>query len=349
MFERQTVIVLGAGASAPFGFPLGDSLRQSIIAGFGSLKREIEEETFSGLRPLGIRNVAEFLEDPPRALASYLASSSNDRAVLTEFPHSKILIPLFEFCGALEDQTADTIDQFITENPDFLEVGKILLSQQILVNMYRREGSILRRKSFAERDIEKHRNWYHLLANILRKGARDHQALKENMIHVITFNYDLSLEFALEKLLSNTARHKGANYQEVVPIFHVNGAPSPSALPESVTDVGEFIIKAAKTFHIVDEEVGSIVEEDRAKARSAIANAQRIYVMGFQFDPSNISAIGLDQVAHKDRIFCLNFNDHRGLKTTLATMGIPSDNTWSNPNEQAYHIDQAIQDGFLVQ
>src|SRR4030043_2096500 len=32
MFSQSTVLVLGAGASRPYGFPLGDDLRQRITA-----------------------------------------------------------------------------------------------------------------------------------------------------------------------------------------------------------------------------------------------------------------------------------------------------------------------------
>ena len=35
MFDRQTVIVLGAGASADFGFPLGDVVEMEYTGGHG--------------------------------------------------------------------------------------------------------------------------------------------------------------------------------------------------------------------------------------------------------------------------------------------------------------------------
>ena len=51
MFDRPTVIVLGAGASADFGFPLGEELRSQIISGIGALKKVLETSDFERLRP----------------------------------------------------------------------------------------------------------------------------------------------------------------------------------------------------------------------------------------------------------------------------------------------------------
>ena len=76
MFDHQTVIVLGAGASAQFGFPLGDELRNQIIAGIGSLRKTFEESDFPRprLERTGADNVDFFKKNRFLALASYMSS-----------------------------------------------------------------------------------------------------------------------------------------------------------------------------------------------------------------------------------------------------------------------------------
>ncbi len=74
MFDRPTVIVLGAGASADFGFPLGEQLRDQIISGIGALKKSLDETAFPSLSPTSAHNVGFFKKNPFRALASYICS-----------------------------------------------------------------------------------------------------------------------------------------------------------------------------------------------------------------------------------------------------------------------------------
>ncbi len=104
------------------------------------------------------------------------------------------------------------------------------------------------------------------------QGAQDSQSLANNKLHVVTFNYDHSLEQALETSLAETERHQGADYTKAVSIFHVNGTPS--KLPTVVADIGQFILECAQSFRLTQEAAGSEVEMVRAKARSAISNAK---------------------------------------------------------------------------
>ena len=64
------------------------------------------------------------------------------------------------------------------------------------------------------------------------------------------------------------------------------------------------------------------MEKVRARARDAISKAERIYVIGFQFDPYNISAIGLQEINRDNRAYCLNFDGHLGLQQKMGRLGI---------------------------
>jgi len=347
VFVRPTVIVLGAGASADFGFPLGKELRDQIISGIGDLKIALERSDSPGLSPTSAHNVEFFSKNRFRALASYIGSPLA-RSYLTEnLKHENIIPKLFEFHDDIKSQTHDTVDQFIWANPKHEYIGKVLISQQIMLGMYERKEQQLCLRSFSDREYNRRRNWYQQLINLIRDGAQDSQSLENNKLHVVTFNYDHSLEQALETSLAKTEIHQGADYTKVVSIFHVNGTPS--KLPTVVMDVGKFILECAQNFHLIQETVGSEMKEVRAKARSAISNAKRIYLMGFHFDPPNVSAIGLQEVPHDYGVFCLNFDGHLGLKQKILQLGIPEGRISAGSPNDCLYIDKALDNGFLEQ
>ena len=345
MFDRQTVIVLGAGASAQFGFPLGDALRNQIISGIGSLGNRFVDSDFPRLESIGADNVDFFNKNPFLALASYMSSPLAQPNLPENVQSEQMLSKLFEFHEDMKIQTHDTVDQFISANPKHQFIGKVLLSQQIMLVMYERAGHQLRLRAFADREYHHRRNWYQQLINRIRDGAQDSQSLVNNKLSVVTFNYDRSLERALETSLANTEIHQGADYKKVVSIFHVNGTPS--ELPRDVTNVGNFILECAQNFHLVEEAVGSEVKEVRVQAHSAISNAEGVYVLGFDFDPSNVSAIGLREASHKGRVVCLNFDGHPGLQQKIIRLGIPESGIFGGSRDAPLHIDQALSNGFL--
>ncbi len=347
MFDRPTVIVLGAGASAQFGFPLGEELRSQIISGIGDLMKVLERSDSPGLRPTSAHNIGFFNKNRFRALASYIGSPLAQSYLPENLKHEPMIPKLFEFHNDIKSQTHDTVDQFVWANPKHEFIAKVLISQQIMLGMYDWEEQQLRLKSFSDREYDGRRNWYQQLINLIRDGAQNSQSLANNRLHVVTFNYDHSLEQALGTSLAKTEIHQGANYTKAVSIFHVNGTPS--KLPDFVADVGQFILECAQTFHLAQETAGSEVEEVRAKARSAISNAERIYLMGFHFDPFNLSAIGLQGGPHKERVFCLNFNGHLGLKQKILRLGIPDSRISAGSRDAPLYINEALDNGFLEQ
>ena len=348
MFDRPTVIVLGAGASADFGFPLGEELRNRIISGIGRLKKAHESSEFPSFPPTNPHNVGFFKKNPFRALAAYLISPLARPYLPEDFKHEQ-MARLFEFHDVMKSQTHDTVDKFVWENPRYEFIAKVLISQQIMFGMYHWEEKQLRLKSFSDREYGERRNWYQRLINLIRDGAQDGQSLANNKLHVVTFNYDHSLEQALGTSLADTERHHGADYTKAVSILHVNGTPA--ELPALVTDVGKFILECAQNFHLAQEAAGSEVEIVRINARSAISNAERIYLMGFHFDPTNLSAIGLqgEGGSLKKRVFCLNFNGDLGLRQKILQLGIPEPRIYAGSRDAPVYINEALANGFLEQ
>lgn len=350
MFTSNTTLVLGAGASAQFGFPLGKDVHKSLIYGIGRLLEEAQQEKFPRIsHSIGTQNVEAFNRQPLKALVSYLTSPLARKLLPSDFPHDSVPNLVFDFYEALDRQTFDTLDRFIRDNPRHNFLGKVLLAHQILLRMYEHDDQQMCLRSFAKREYDERRNWYQQLTNLIREGSHRKPAsiVENNRLCVVTFNYDLSLEQALSTSLADTEIHQGIDYRDVVEILHVNGGPTD--LPDVVTNVGKFVLESAQDIHLVDEDVANDGEEVRARARSAIENSARIYVMGFHFDPSNVSTIGLSDTPTKGRIFCLNFDGYLGVKQKMLQLGIPIENiSAGSPNEPLF-IDQALENGFLEQ
>jgi len=86
MVAENSVLVIGAGGSIPYGYPSGEQLVSSIISFFRSKK-------------LGLRN--EILER-------------------FNFSEGNVL----EFCSELESSSLYSIDAFLEKRPEYIEIGK---------------------------------------------------------------------------------------------------------------------------------------------------------------------------------------------------------------------------------
>lgn len=347
MFERPTVIILGAGASEQFGFPLGDVLVQDIIDGVGSVRRHLEGNDFPTLESMSRQNSYQFEQKPFLALASYL-NSPLARPFMPEDIVSDILVErLFQFEKDLSSNPRDTLDKFIWDNPSHAFIGKVLIAARVMLRMYKQEGNAMRLRTFSQRRYDERRNWYHRLINVLRDGATDAETMQHNNLSVVTFNYDRSLDIALGRGLGVSERHSGAEPDEVLQILHVNGTVS--LLPETLTDAGEFVMECANNIHLIDEEVSSDLDNVRQRARNVIFDAERLYVMGFAFDPSNVKNIGLDELQDNQSIFCLNYDGNLGVSRRIVDLGIPESAIMAPAGQGKIHIDEALGNDFLGQ
>ena len=264
MFERRTTIVLGAGASAQFGFPLGADVRAQILSGATELQRYVDKNRTWGLPAINTHNAEDFLKNPFISLARYLASPHASEHLPEDFPWRRSpATALRDFGQDLGRATHDSVDRFVRDNPRHQFIGKALICQNILLRMYAFKDHWLELRSFTDQQMGGRRNWYLQLVNLIREGAKSASDLRDNRLTIVTFNYDLSLEHALAARLHDTEVHKGANYEEVVSVLHVNGMPQ--RLPERLGDVGKFLLTCGSALRLVDEGASSNLEDVRAQ------------------------------------------------------------------------------------
>jgi len=352
MLEPNTVIVLGAGASAPFDLPLGDQLYKSLIKQLGAWDEKLRQpdRPFS-VRPFSVHNVEYFRRDPIGSLVAYLNSPLSQEFLPNNFDRQSVPRILVEFLEQLRSQTSDTIDRFIHDNPGHQLIGKILLAQNIILPMYDHPKdsapiSYMTLRTFAERDFGPRRNWYHKLINLMRLDASDGEAVSNNGLTIVTFNYDLSLERALESSLGSTERHATADWKKAVRILHVNGGPT--SLEPRITDAGRFIVESARSISLVEEEPDDHLHSVRGQARHAIQKANKIFIIGFDFDSTNVATIGLTN-PRNSKVYCLNYDGNSGLANRIRGLGISDANVKAGAPDNPLHIDRAIDEGFLRQ
>src|SRR5437660_495858 len=100
MFTENTTIVLGAGASMPYGYPSGYDLVSNIIS-------------------------LVSLDNPkPRIADTHFADETRAMGIPSE--HA------IDFAKTLRDAFPPSIDYFLFHNPQYLDVGKLAIAQRII-------------------------------------------------------------------------------------------------------------------------------------------------------------------------------------------------------------------------
>jgi hypothetical protein len=265
MFKKKVVVIIGAGASAEYGLPVGSGLMSAIAQAVRS----------SG----GTENFRQHLRD-------YMP----DRAVHLEKLGDELadLIPKFN--------TIDEVLHFLSDKRDIVDLGKIAISYHILraeKNSYL--FSALRNDpgGVSECDGKWANSFLRLAINATRR--QDIAAVFEN-VTVIDFNYDRVLPqylySALQRLygFNNAQAAAAVNGLNILhPYGHLGpleweGKPNPLPFASEPTDL-ENIARRIRTF---TEEQDS---EEIVKVQYAIDNGHVFIILGFGFHAQNIEII----------------------------------------------------------
>lgn len=349
--NRNSVLILGAGVSHPFGIPLGGELIDSIAA---ELKRE-NDLLFSSGDPYSARmKVTEAV----RYNASFkrhmihaaVASQYLDGQSFDTDGFNRDLQRLRQLRELLTNQTSETIDDFIVENPSFSELAKIGIAATVFAKCYDIDDRAVKPKSFEGRltGPQRTRNWIHLLINIIRHGIRNGEVTEANKIQIITFNYDTLLEYVLEHQFQNT-ENKVGHFSKYVDISHVHGAFD--LLEAGGSTPARTVLSWAKKIHVVNQsDMSDEVNIARLKAQEHIRRAANIYAVGFSFAGPNCRRIGLDKLgdsrlpeAPVSRVihFC-NYDGNAGLKAAVEKFERRGLTTEVRINEAAGTVDRPL-------
>lgn len=218
MFETETLFILGAGASVPYGYPLGWELVEKIIVDIGDeillpvLSCELpnpRDEKYTS--ELTLKNFADdfteiaAINDPSEPLrvdksydnnVPYIWGSKN--LVTPKYRYRAVkIVDFLEFRKlkeALQTFNPISIDTFLRDNPSHALAGKIMIVYSLLKSEDRKKFEMAQSKE----EREEQDNWYRYLLNDMSScSADDPEFLLQNKVSFITFNYDLSLDFYL--------------------------------------------------------------------------------------------------------------------------------------------------------
>lgn len=323
--DSDSVLILGAGVSAPFGLSLG-----------GDLIGQISNQIMAELQNREARFLHNLIQDHPREafqiapiMASYLVKEKDD-------PKSDYTMVAKRAVESLEASTHDTIDDFMIDYPSLAPFIKIAVAVTIFNQTYssgQKTGhsfsgmsisidkvSAYEIKSFKQRNIsvgkrsslraKSVRNWVHRLVNIVRFGVRNID--KFSTVKIITFNYDSLLEYVMEEVFDKTEKTYNA-YDNYVEIEHMHGTFG--KLDVLVDNPMEVVLRWAKEICVVQEEnVPESIQASRDKARRWVANANKIYAVGFAFSGANCRLLGLGTgTASKKKIYYCNYDGNMGI------------------------------------
>lgn len=274
VFRRQTLFVVGAGASAELGLPVGAALTHEISA-------LAKFKTDDWGRPAS-QEASDLLHQ--------LRSRSDDRATLDTWV--KALRQISE--GVHLKRSIDSyIDQH-PEQPAIAEMGKLLIAMRIL---NAEQKSALSAKPGAKPNIRSdivRQSWLDQFAAMLFENLRfDNLDQISTRIDVVCFNYDRCIEHYLTHALSTTyaiSLESAAKFVDKINIIHPYGSLGPlRKVAFGEGDPNYWDISAnLKTFtESADTEVEARIEQ-------AVQRAEQHVYLGFSFGRQNMELLTID-------------------------------------------------------
>ena len=356
--DPNSVLILGAGVSVPFGLPTGAGLIDDIANNLKEQLRDFIRRNDYGfsVNPLyPVNSEKTFLRYSylqPLLWKNGLVNSdmklAEDRNQLDAIMHQE-LTKMEHLQKLLENQTSDSIDDFIIMNPSYADYVKICIAAEFIKVLYETDSEIRQYKlvDISSRyfrltaDKNPERNWIHRLINLVRLGIADGKVATENKVRIITFNYDTILEYVLEQQFSNTENGEAdyPDYRDFIEIVHVHGKCGD--LSAQINVPGEVCWEWASGIKVIREENSNDeISKARTRAIELITGAREIYCSGFAFAKANTDLIGLvpkSLEAFPREIHYCNFAGDTGLRNAaekfahkrgngVVTKVVPQDN-----------------------
>ena len=323
LFSDDVVIIIGAGASVPFGLPTGLDLIDLVASGLRkelvSLERlegELGREPFPNY--LDVRRRIVKCVPTYCAVNEIFEDEDWDRK---KFNFNSAKIYLKETAEWIESQVSDSIDDLIRYNRNNARILKIGIVLEILKRTHNETSTGFQSKNFQLRKIHQInsngllkldangqdvllRNWIHNLINVVRnnflrnwdKISSWKNAIINNKIKIITFNYDGILEEVLSKNWASV-ESKLPNWRDIFEIVHPHGNITFSNLVE-YSNLPKYLFNNEKKIVVIhDKKVNKEVTYARNRAREMVDISRHIFSLGFAF--ANLNCILLNLQNHK--------------------------------------------------
>jgi hypothetical protein len=194
-----------------------------------------------------------------------------------------------------------SIDEFLEHNPTLADIGRLAIAFHLLPAEYNSCGLL--------EDLNKLDHWYRYLK---AKMGGPLDALADNALRIVTFNYDRSLEHYLYETLRRSYESvddaKCAKIVERIPVLHVYG--SLGSLPwQSASDgiaygasgpnmTREEVERAGKNIKVLHEGAGDEVQRNFETAQEWLKWADRVLFLGFGFHRDNVQRLAFNKICN---------------------------------------------------
>jgi hypothetical protein len=269
MIEHETVLVLGAGASMPYGYPSGKKLRELLVYP-PSFKPALIREWITQQDVEAFCQI--FLRSGLTSIDAFLS-----RMGTTVLPGGKSIEEIGKIGISLALRKGKTLDSLF-HNP-FASI---------------------------EASLERTDHWYEYLWNRLIQGvtATNIDRFAWNRLTIVTFNYDLSLEHYLFQAMRNAygiPEDRVTELLKCIKFIHVYGKLS----GEPYSDNFDYNFDIARDSRLLQDDLKliDVIDERRTDksqgfidAIKALETAEKICFLGFGFDPTNVERLQLPEL-----------------------------------------------------
>lgn len=269
MIRKNTVFILGAGASSDFGFPLGERLRKEVI------------QTFKNPNNKEVVNVAKVLTGP--------------------WPddHNDYIRPITDFSNKLYLDADYSIDAFLERFKEaYLTIGKLAIAQ--ILAKYENQDQFYENDNWLRIIYKQMKQGASIDTFTNNKVAFVTFNYDRSLEH---FLYTSLLSFH-EKISENHVR----NIINQIPIIHVYGQldslpwQNTDGRPYGSSITLGQLKRYKENINIIFEDVTNTINLSLQKAYDLFKQAERIYILGFGFHQININRLRLNDFGGKNII-----------------------------------------------
>jgi hypothetical protein len=288
LIDTDTVFILGAGASKPYGYPTGKELRSYICTDFNGELVGIYENSTNKI--YGI-------------MESYLSNASK---LAKEF----------------NDSSIPSIDLFLARKPEYSNVGKLAIIMKILND--EQKSKFREQSKYPEQDWYSYL-YNRMTSSLIEPDS--YKNFRNNEVTFITFNYDRSLEQFFYESLKNSFNF-ASNEEIVeelskISFHHVYGKIEDLEWEAGGGKIGlnylnqdDKLIHERFSFDFLQKLSGNIktvhdIEEpDFSEIHDKILKATNIFILGFGYAKENLEILKINKEPNDDQFICgtsLNF------------------------------------------
>jgi hypothetical protein len=318
---NSTVFVLGAGASWHYGYPTGETLVKKVIE-----KARIAEQFFGH----SLSNIHSLRPD------CLTEGQGHDADWPTQWEKARDECVILR--KGLEQVKPLVIDYYLGWNPDLQNIGRLLIAWVILDCEHHSQNKNINRPHGSEAFDD----WCRFIIHQLAIHCKNSKDLLLNKVSFVTFNYDVSLEHALREGLEHIQMFDGKDVATFLGgnrIIHIYGKirdvptkaapvnwhmsnedpyklrhPQLNHYQVEMKKLLDIVYAASKGLRVIDPHDKGFDDTEIMIARTAIAHAKRIFILGYGFDEHNSGRLNLREVLAHDlmttnRVAFTNYGD----------------------------------------